>query len=309
MYRGKNILPDEPLGHDDGVLEVVPVPRQECAQHIGAQSQIASIGGAAVCKHIACLHTVAQAHQRLLVDADILVGDLELDQLVDIIIEKIDHFGAARLPALHNDPLGTDIADNARVPRGDHGLGIHGHAVFHARSHQRRIGLEQRHALALHIGAHQRAVRVIMFQEGYEGGRGAHQLARRHIHIVDVVRGYERVVVAATCLIRHVGKTPVLVQWRVRLCDRVLVFLVCGKVLDIVGDPPVLDQPVRSLQKAQGVDDRVGGNIGDQADVRAFRRLDRADPAIVSVMHIPDLEPGAIPGEATRSQGRQAPLV
>ncbi len=40
-----------------------------------------------------------------------------------------------------------------------------------------------------------------------------------------------------------------------------------------------------------------------------FRRLDRADPAVVRRVHVANLEPGALAGQAARPQGRQPPLV
>ena len=47
----------------------------------------------------------------------------------------------------------------------------------------------------------------------------------------------------------------------------------------------------------------------DEADVRAFRRLNRADASVVGRVHVADFEAGALTGETTRSKGRQAALV
>ena len=47
----------------------------------------------------------------------------------------------------------------------------------------------------------------------------------------------------------------------------------------------------------------------DQADVRAFRRLDRADPAIMGRVDVADLEARALAGEAARPERRDAALV
>jgi hypothetical protein len=40
-----------------------------------------------------------------------------------------------------------------------------GHAIFQTGRDQRRFGDEQRHGLALHVRTHQRAVRVVVFEE------------------------------------------------------------------------------------------------------------------------------------------------
>ena len=51
------------------------------------------------------------------------------------------------------------------------------------------------------------------------------------------------------------------------------------------------------------------GERVDQADVRAFRGLDRADPAVVGRVDVADLEAGALAGEAARPERREAALV
>ena len=62
-------------------------------------------------------------------------------------------------------------------------------------------------------------------------------------------------------------------------------------------------------QEAVFVHSGVNAQTGDQADVGAFRRFDRADAAIVRDMYVAHLETGALAVEAARSQGAQAPLV
>ena len=54
---------------------------------------------------------------------------------------------------------------------------------------------------------------------------------------------------------------------------------------------------------------RVQRQRVDQADVRAFRRLDRAHPAVVGRVHVAHLEAGTLARQAARSERRDAPLV
>ncbi len=49
--------------------------------------------------------------------------------------------------------------------------------------------------------------------------------------------------------------------------------------------------------------------MADQADVGAFRGLDRAHAPVVGAVHVPDFEPGALPGQAARAHGREPALV
>src|SRR3546814_12801899 len=63
------------------------------------------------------------------------------------------------------------------------------------------------------------------------------------------------------------------------------------------------------FDEAVFVDARKGREAVDQADVRAFRRLDRADAAIVGRVNVADLEARAFAGQAARPERRHAALV
>ena len=78
---------------------------------------------------------------------------------------------------------------------------------------------------------------------------------------------------------------------------------------EVVDHPALLHPLVRALDEAVLVDPGVGGQRRDQADVRTFRRLDRADSAVVRGVDVAHLESGALPRQAARAEGRQAPLV
>jgi hypothetical protein len=79
--------------------------------------------------------------------------------------------------------------------------------------------------------------------------------------------------------------------------------------LDEVDDPPVLDLAVGRLDETVLVDPGETAERGDEADVRAFRRLDRADPAVVRGLDVADLEAGPFAAEAAGAEGREAALV
>ena len=107
------------------------------------------------------------------------------------------------------------------------------------------------------------------------------------------------------------GEVAVLGQGLVRLGDDNLVLDVGGHILDLVGDDAgsLVDLAVGGLDEAVVVDPGEGREVGNQADVRAFRGLDRAHPAVVGVVDVADLEGGAVTGKAARAQRRQAALV
>src|SRR5213080_3576117 len=67
-------------------------------------------------------------------------------------------------------------------------------------------------------------------------------------------------------------------------------------------DAPVDNFAVRRFDEAELVDARVTRQRRNQADVRTFRGLNRADAAIVSRVHIAHFESGALAAQTTRSQ-------
>ena len=78
---------------------------------------------------------------------------------------------------------------------------------------------------------------------------------------------------------------------------------------DFLGDLAVLDLAIRRDQEAVLVDAPVDAQRADQADVRPFGRLDRADPAVVRDVNVADLEAGTLAVQSARAQGREPPLV
>ena len=72
---------------------------------------------------------------------------------------------------------------------------------------------------------------------------------------------------------------------------------------------PSRTRAVRRLDEAEVVDPRVGGERRDQADVRAFRRLDRAHPAVVGRMYVAHLEAGALAREPAGAERGEPALV
>ncbi len=81
------------------------------------------------------------------------------------------------------------------------------------------------------------------------------------------------------------------------------------QVLHVAVDLAVLDDAVRRDEEAVLVDVRVDRQRRDEADVGAFRRLDRADSAVVRDVNVTHLEAGPLAVQATRAQGRETTLV
>ena len=95
----------------------------------------------------------------------------------------------------------------------------------------------------------------------------------------------------------------------VRLGDVVVLFLERAVPAHVVGDLAALDLAVRRLDEAVLVDARVGRQRRDQTDVRTFRRLDRADTAVVRGVNVAHLEARALAGQTARPERRETTLV
>src|SRR5207237_3667620 len=81
--RRKDVVLDDSLADEDGVFEIIPVPRHERAQDIAPQRQFAAGCTRPVTDTLPSLRRVAFGHQNLLVNARRRVERLELAFLLD----------------------------------------------------------------------------------------------------------------------------------------------------------------------------------------------------------------------------------
>ena len=311
MDRRVHILADDPLGDEDRVLEVVALPRHEGDEDVLPEGELAALGRRTVGDHVAALDPVADADDRLLVEAGVLVRTLELDQVVDVGLGPEDAAAVALLAGdrLDDDTRAVDLLDDAVAER-DHGrAGVTGDVGLDPGADQRRCGAQAGDRLSLHVRAHQRPVGVVVLEEGDERGGDRDQLARGDVHQRQLLVGdhLELVVVATPDLVRH--HLAVVVDLRVRLGDVVTGLLEGAVVGDLGGGDTTVDRAVRGLDEPVLVDPGVGRERGDEADVRTLRRLDRTDTTVVRRVDVADLETSPLPGETARSQGAEATLV
>ena len=138
--------------------------------------------------------------QRLLVDQRALVrAHVLLERVLVLAVAGVDH-----------DPLGVDVGHRAGVVREHHVAGVDRGARLHAGADQRRLRLQERHRLALHVRAHQRAVGVVVLEERDQRRGHRPDLVRRHVHQVDVLRrGEHELALARAALDRGPLSLPV----------------------------------------------------------------------------------------------------
>src|SRR5207245_920472 len=284
---GELVVLDDAVAQDDGVLVVAALPGHERDEDVLAEGELALVGRVAVGEDLVRHDAVADAHDGALVEAGALV---RADELLEAVAERVAGVlldpDLGRGDAAHH-AAGAGEDDLARVPRG---------AVLDPGADDRRLGAYDGHGLALHVGAHEGAVRVIVLEEWDERRRHRDDLLGRHVHEVRRGRRGLVVLVAAVDLHALVDEAAVGVEPRVRLHHGRELLLVGREVHDLVGhigaalvvapDPAVrrLDEPVR-------VPAAIGRQRPEETYVRTFRRLDRADAAVVTEVAVPDVEP------------------
>ena len=158
-----------------------------------------------------------------------------------------------------DDLVGRDAHHASATAGRNHSARVPSHLELKARAHKRRVGVEKRNRLPLHIRAHKSSVRVIMLQERDQGRSHRYELVWCHIHVVDVIGLKQRKVPPLPAEDKIVDEVAVWVQRCIGLGDSRLLLFVRRKPLDLVGDPAVLDLAVGSLDKAKFVDPTVGG--------------------------------------------------
>ena len=294
--RGVDVVPHQLLADDDRVLEVVAVPGHEGDQDVAAQGELALVGRGTVGQDLALLDLLAHLDDRLLVQAGPLVQADVLPQLVDVVVVD-DHPGR------------VDVGDRAVLRRLDDHARVDRHGPLQPGGDDRRLGHQQRHRLALHVRAHQRAVGVVVLEERDQAGRDADHLLGRDVHVLDLIDGNGDEVGLVPRGQGRPLELAVVVHDRVGRRQVGLALLVGPHPDDFLALLAVLDLAVRRDEEAVLVDAAVDAQRADQADVGAFRRLDRADPAVVRDVDVADLEAGSLAVQAARPQGREPPLV
>ena len=84
MDRCKDIVLHDSFADEDGVLEVITVPRHERAKYVPAQSQFPALRARPVGNYLFAFNTVALGHQNFLVDASGRIRAHEFANLINM---------------------------------------------------------------------------------------------------------------------------------------------------------------------------------------------------------------------------------
>ena len=150
-----------------------------------------------------------------------------------------------------------------------------------------------------------------MVEERDKRGRNRYHHAGRNVHQIDVLAVDLDELVAHTAGDTVVDQVAVFVDRLGRLTDDVFVLDVRGHILHLVGHAAgcLVNDAVRRFDEAEVVDARIGRKVGDQADVRTFRGLDRAQAAIVRVVYVAHFKRCAVTRQAAGAERGHTALV
>ena len=302
--RREDVFPHRAFADQNGVFEVVTFPTHERDEDVVAQRQIAPARCRAFGQHLRLRDLVALLDNRRLIHARAFVQAEILAQ------RRVDDAGMLARTVLHGDACSVGVIDHSIIFSDEHHAGVLRDVRFHARPDQRGMRANQRHGLALHVGTHQRAIGVVVFQERNQSGGDTHELFGRNVHQGRFVRRNVHEFRAAArnhALDENLARLAVLRHFGVR--DRVFVFFVGAQEDDFVRNHALLDHDERRHQEAVIVDAAVNRQRHDQTDVRAFGRFNRADAAVMGRMNVADFEARAFAVQAPRSECTQAPFV
>ena len=234
------------LREDDRVLEVVALPGHEGDHQVLAQRHLAVVGRGAVGQHLAGLH---------------LSGRVSTSGFWWMSVPWLERLNfcssyscaCRRLPSI-DDLLGVDVGDRRR-PRGPGATSPVSSAARRSMPvpTTRGVGLQQRHGLALHVRAHQRAVGVVVLEERDHRRGDRPDLLGRDVHEVDVARARPSRTGRPACGRRPRRPDELAVlssSGRVGLRDQLLLLLRGVQVDDLVGDLAVLDDAVGRRDEA-----------------------------------------------------------
>jgi len=181
--RGENIVLDNALTDENGVLIVVAVPRNEAYKNVASERQLTTLCCGTVSQHFTGLNMLAERYDRLLVETGILVGSLVFLHLVGIQLAlnlcriRLNHHTVGAY--IRNRSTSLGLYQYTTVIRG---------LAFHAGTHTRGFGEYKGNRLTLHVRTHQGSVGIVVLKERNKGGCNTDDLLRINVHVLDFGR-------------------------------------------------------------------------------------------------------------------------
>ncbi len=307
MNSGETIFLNHTLGNEDGVFEVVTVPRHERYAHVLTERQFTKVGGRTVSQHVAALNWLTQRHTWHLVDTGVLVRTGVLGQVVDV----DTCFARVHLVFVNfdNDTGCIHVLNGTATFSNCSNTGVNGNSTFHTGTNQRLISAQSWNRLTLHVRTHQCTVGVIVFQERDQGRTDGNHLLGGNVHVVNLVTTEQARFTFATAGNQIFYKVAFVIQVGVRLSDNVVTFFDSRQVMNFVGYNTVSHFTIRGLKETVFVGLCVHGQGVDQTDVWTFRRFDWTYATVVSRVYVSNFKACALTGQTAWAECRDTTLV
>ena len=206
--------------------------------------------------------------------------------------------------------VGVDVVDDAVAPGHDDHAGVAGDLVSMPVPTSGASGTSSGTAWRCMFEPIRARLASSCSRNGISDAATDDHLLRRHVHVLDLVRRRQSSNVAARCAADDavVGELAALVESAFGLGDDVPAPPRSRRAGTRSPRSPCRSRPCGTasdeavlVDRARSVDERR-----DQADVRAFRRLDRADAAVVRGVDVAHLEAGALAVQTARARGPTA---
>ena len=304
---GETIFLNHTLGDEDGVFEVVTVPRHERYAHVLTERQFTEVGGRTVCQHVAALNWLTQRYTRHLVDTGVLVRTGVFGQVINV----DTCFARVHLVFVNfdNDTGSIHVLNSTATFSNCSNTGVNGNSTFHTGTNQRLISTQSWNGLTLHVRTHQCTVGVIVFQERDQGRTDGYHLLGGYVHVVNLVAAEQAGFAFATAGNQIFYKVAFVIQVGVRLSDNVVAFFDSRQVMNFVGYNTVGDFTIRRFEETVFVCLCVHGQGVDQTDVRTFRRFDWTYATVVSRVYVSNFEACAFTGQTAWAECRDTTFV
>jgi hypothetical protein len=226
--RGEDVVLHETLAEDDRVLVVVALPGHERHEQVAPEGHLAVLRARTVGQDLALLDPLALVDDGFWLKGRALVGATELGHPVGVVGRVVVHdvIKVGR-DLLHHAGLGGEMITSPASLAARYSMPVPTNGAS-----ERSSGTDWRCMLAP-ISAR---LASSCSRERDHGRADRHHLARRDVHVVDLV-GRDELDLATLAAHQHPGLGEVAFgrQRRVGLRDDVLVLLVGGEVVDLVG--------------------------------------------------------------------------
>ena len=163
MDSGQTVFLSNTLRQEDGVLEVVTIPRHEGDAEVLTQSQFTQVHRRTIRHYVATLYRVTSTNQWTLVNTGVLVRAGVLGQVVDIYTCFTGK--GFFVVNFYNHTRCIDRIDHTAALSNHTYTGVLRYRTLNTGTYQRLLGFECRNRLTLHVRSHQCTVSIIVLKE------------------------------------------------------------------------------------------------------------------------------------------------